>query len=107
MADDWRITVDFDDEGDGTQFVEWLSARRFESEERDKFGSRVPVSRDGPRVFLYADSEDLARDADGIVRALLSSEGRPRGSRSSGGIRSSRTGRTRASRCRRPTRTSR
>lgn len=74
MADDWRITVDFDDEGDGTQFVEWLSARRFESEERDKFGSRVAVSRDGPRVFLYADSEDLARDADGIVRALLSSE---------------------------------
>lgn len=76
MADDWRITIDFDDEGDGTQFVEWLSARRFESEERDRFGGRVAVSRDGPRVFLYADTEALARDADGIVRALLSSEGR-------------------------------
>ena len=76
MADDWRITVDFDDEGDGTQFVEWLSARRFESEEREQFSGRVAVSRDGPRVFLYADTEALARDADGIVRALLSSEGR-------------------------------
>ena len=28
MSDDWRVTVDFDDEGDGTQLVEWLSARR-------------------------------------------------------------------------------
>ncbi len=76
MAEDWRITVDFDDEGDGTQLVEWLSARRFESEERDRLGGRVAVSRDGPRVFLYADTEELARDADGIVRSLLSSEGR-------------------------------
>jgi hypothetical protein len=75
VADDWRITVDFDDEGDGTQLVEWLAARRFESEERESLGGRVAVSRDGPRVFLYADTEVLARDADGIVRALLSSEG--------------------------------
>jgi hypothetical protein len=76
VAEDWRITVDFDDEGDGTQFVEWLAARRFETEERDRLGGRVAVSRDGPRVFLYADTEELARDADGIVRSLLSSEGR-------------------------------
>ena len=75
MAEDWRITIDFDDEENGTQLVEWLAARRFESEERDSFGGRVAVSRDGPVVFLYADTEDLARDADGIVRALLSSEG--------------------------------
>ncbi len=76
MAEDWRITVDFDDEGDGTQLVEWLDARRFASDERERAGGRVAVSRDGPRVFLYADTEELARDADGIVRALLSSEGR-------------------------------
>lgn len=76
MAEDWRITIDFDDEGDGTQLVEWLSARHFEDEEREKFGGRVAVSRDGPRVFLYADTEELARDADGIVRSLLSSKQR-------------------------------
>jgi hypothetical protein len=76
VAEDWRITVDFDDEGDGTQLVEWLAARRFAAEERESLGGRVAVSRDGPRVFLYADSEELARDADGIVRSLLSSEGR-------------------------------
>ena len=76
MAEDWRITIDFDDEGDGTQLVEWLAARRFESDELERLGGRVAVSRDGPRVFLYADTEELARDADGVVRALLSSEGR-------------------------------
>jgi hypothetical protein len=75
VADDWRITVDFDDEGDGTQLVEWLSARRFASEERDQLRGRVAVSRDGARVFLYADTDELARDADGVVRSLLSSEG--------------------------------
>jgi hypothetical protein len=75
VAEDWRITIDFDDEDNGTQLVEWLAARRFESDERDSFGGRVAVSRDGPVVFLYADTEELARDADGIVRALLSSEG--------------------------------
>jgi hypothetical protein len=76
MSDDWRVTVDFDDEGDGTQLVEWLSARRLEAAERKRLGGRVVVSRDGPRVFLYADEEQQARDAEGFIRAHLSSEGR-------------------------------
>jgi len=76
MADDWRVTVDFDDEGDGTQLVEWLSARRLEAEERERLGGRVVVSRDGPRVFLYTDEESQARDAEGFIRAHLSSEGK-------------------------------
>ena len=74
MADDWRLTVDFDDEGDGTQLVEWLSALRFEANERDRLGGRVVVSRDGPRIFLYADTETDARDAEGLLRSRLSSE---------------------------------
>jgi hypothetical protein len=76
MSDDWRVTVDFDDEGDGTQLVEWLSARRLEAEERERLAGRVVVSRDGPRVYLYADEEQQARDAEGFIRAHLSSESR-------------------------------
>lgn len=75
MADDWRLTVDFDDEADGTQLVEWLAALQLERDERDRLGSRVPVSRDGARVFLYADTAERAREADGVVRARLGSEG--------------------------------
>ena len=75
MADDWRLTVDFDDEGDGTQLVERLSARRFEADERDRLGGRVVVSRDGPRVFFYADSEECAREAEHVATERLAEEG--------------------------------
>jgi hypothetical protein len=75
MADDWRLTIDLDDEGDGTQLVEWLAALRLESEERDRLGDRVAVSRDGPRVFVYADTEDVARGAEDVVRAQLAERG--------------------------------
>jgi hypothetical protein len=75
MADDWRLTVDFDDEGDGTQLVERLSARRFESDERDRLGGRVVVTRDGPRVFFYADSEECAREAERVATERLAEEG--------------------------------
>ena len=75
MADDWRLTADFDDEGDGAQLVERLAAMRLEAEERDRLGDRVVVSRDGPRVFLYADSEDVAREAEAVVRAQIAERG--------------------------------
>ena len=75
MADDWRVTVDFDDEGDGTQFAEWLGALELESEERARLGDRVVVSRDGPRVYLYADSEERARAAHETVGARIEAEG--------------------------------
>ncbi|MGH3093734.1 MAG: hypothetical protein ACRDOG_15605 [Gaiellaceae bacterium] len=77
MADDWRLTVDFDDEGDGTQLVEWLAAFRLEAEERDRLGDRVVVSRDGPRVFLYADAEEVARESEAVVRGELESREAP------------------------------
>jgi hypothetical protein len=76
VADDWRVTFDFDDEGDGTQFTEWLAAVELESEERHQLGDRVIVSRDGPRVFLYADSEDQARSVYQTAQARIETEGR-------------------------------
>jgi hypothetical protein len=75
MADDWRVTVDFDDEGDGMQFAEWLAALELESQERERLGDRVVVSRDGPRVYLYADSEERARAAHETVGARIAAEG--------------------------------
>lgn len=75
MADDWRVTVDFDDEGDGTQFAEWLGALELESEERERLGERIVVSRDGPRVYLYADSEERAQAALATVTGRLDAEG--------------------------------
>jgi hypothetical protein len=71
MADDFRLTVDFDDEGDGTDLVEWLAAMRLEAQDRERFGDRVVVSREGARVFLYADTEEALREAERVVRAQL------------------------------------
>jgi hypothetical protein len=76
VTDDWRLTVDFDDEGDGTQLLAWLAALRLEAGARDRLGDRVVVSRDGPRVFLYSDAEAGAREVEAIVRRELESGGR-------------------------------
>ena len=75
MADDWRVTIDFDDEGDGTQLTEWLAAVDLEGEQRSSLGGRVIVSRDGPRVYLYADSEEPAREVLRTVSARIDQEG--------------------------------
>jgi hypothetical protein len=71
MADDWRLTIDLDDEGDGTQLAEWLAALRLEAEERRRLGDRVVVSRDGPRLFLYADTEEVAHESEAVVQREL------------------------------------
>lgn len=71
MSDDWRLTVDFDDEGDGGQLVERLGAVRLASSERRLLGDRVVVSRDGARVFLYAEREEELRRAEELVRSQL------------------------------------
>jgi hypothetical protein len=75
VADDFRLTVDLDDEGDGTSLVEWLAAVRMERDERERFGDRIVVSRDGGRVFLYADTEEAAREAERVVRGRLEERG--------------------------------
>jgi hypothetical protein len=75
MADDWRVTIDFDDESDGTQLAEWLAAVDLEGEQRASLGERVVVSRDGPRVYLYSDSEEPAREVLRTVSARIDHEG--------------------------------
>ena len=74
MADDWRLTVDFDDERDGVQLTERLDARRFEHEERKRLGSHVIVSRNSGRVFFYTASEEGARSVEELVRGDLERE---------------------------------
>ncbi len=71
MSDDWRLTVDFDDEADGVQLTERLHAREFASDERERFGERVIVSRSAARVFFYLGSEEQAREVESVVRAEL------------------------------------
>jgi len=61
MADDWRLTVSLRDEREALDLVEAL--RAVELEGVGEPVERVIVSHDGPRVYLYADSEERLGDA--------------------------------------------
>ena len=75
MADDWRLTVEFEDEADALQLARVLGGLELREHERARLGDRVVVSRDGPRVFLYADSETRARESNHVVRPALDERG--------------------------------
>ena len=71
MADDWRVTVTFRDEADVQRAVQSVREHEVEDEVRSRLGERVAMSVDGPVVFLYAGTEDTAREADRVVREVL------------------------------------
>jgi hypothetical protein len=69
--DDWRLTIELDPDGDAPDLVESMRELAVEEDARERLGERVAVSADGPRIFLYADTEGAAREAERIVRDLL------------------------------------
>ena len=71
MADDWRVTVTFRDEADVEQAVQSVREHEVEDDVRSRLGHRVAMSVDGPTVFLYAGTEDTAREAERVVREVL------------------------------------
>jgi hypothetical protein len=71
MAEDWRVRVTLGEQKDAVALVERLEAMELERDVMERLGGRVVVSRDGPDVFLYADTEDAAREAERVVRSLL------------------------------------
>jgi hypothetical protein len=71
VADDWRLTVTFRDEADVQQAVQSVREHEVEDDVRSRLGHRVAMSVDGPTVFLYAGTEDTARETDRVVREVL------------------------------------
>ena len=71
MADDWRVTVELDDESHGLGLLGRLRELRLDGDVRSRLGDRVAVSRDGSTVFLYVDSAERAREAEQVVRQVL------------------------------------
>ena len=75
MADDWRVMVELEEEADALSLVRLLGEVELASANRARLGERVIVTRDGPRVFLYADTEERAREANQVVRDRVAAEG--------------------------------
>jgi hypothetical protein len=72
MNDEWRLQIDVQDESHMESLVERLDAQEAEDELSGAFEDRVIVSRDGSRVFAYAETREQAEAARGVVAALAS-----------------------------------
>jgi len=79
MSDNWRIRVELSDERHAGTLLDRLGLD-FGSDEAKRLakeleGHRLPVSRDGEIVFVYADAQAQAERARRIVEAELADEG--------------------------------
>jgi hypothetical protein len=75
--DDWRVSATFEEEGGGLHLFHRLPQVEVEDEVRERLrGRRLSVSREGATVFVYADEEGPAREAERIVREELAEAGR-------------------------------
>jgi hypothetical protein len=74
MADDWRVTVTLPEEGFVERLLDRLRRHEVEDEVIARLGGRVVVSSGPGTVFVYADSEDAAREAERLLRELSGAE---------------------------------
>src|SRR5438477_7481494 len=75
MAEDWRLHVRLGEHKHALAVTERLEAAELERDVMEKIAGRIVVSRDGPDLFLYAETEAAARAADRLVRELLEEHG--------------------------------
>jgi hypothetical protein len=74
MTDEWRVEVQLDDPEHGFPLSERLRALDLDDEVSERLGDRVIVTRDGPRLFIYTQSDLAAREAERIVRQVLATD---------------------------------
>ena len=75
MDDEFQIEIDLDDAAHGYDLRERLRARDLDDEGRERLGRDIMVTRDGSRIFLYAGTEEQAREAERTMRALVEEDG--------------------------------
>ena len=73
--DEFRVEVNLDDEAHGHPFSERLSALDLDDEVAERLGDRVIVTRDGPHLFVYAETREAAAEAERVVRDTLIDDG--------------------------------
>ena len=75
VSEDFRVTVDLEDEGPVADFVDRVRALDVEADVLERLGDRVVVSHDADKVFFYADTEEAAREVERLVGPLLVERG--------------------------------
>jgi hypothetical protein len=74
MNDDWRVQIDFVEEGMVDAVHDRLDAEELEHDLSRTFHDRVIVSRDGTTIFLYAGDREQAEKAEALVEQLARKE---------------------------------
>lgn len=74
MAEEYRVEVELDDPEHGYSTEESLRAVDLDEDARARLGPAVMVTRDGSRLFLYATSVASAREAERVVRDLVTAD---------------------------------
>jgi len=75
VANDWRVTVTLQDESHLEPAVRAVREHEVEDDARARLGRRVAVSAQGTSIYLYAGTENAAREADAIARDLIARHG--------------------------------
>lgn len=75
MHDDWRLEIELADDDAVAEVVKDLHSLRLEAAVRRRLGDRVALTHEGPRIHLYADRGEDAREAERVVRDLLAERG--------------------------------
>jgi hypothetical protein len=71
VADDWRVSVAFSHVSRAERVAQAVRERLAVDGLHRRPAYRIVLSVDGPRLFLYADSEDAAREADRVLRDVF------------------------------------
>jgi len=73
--DDWRVTVTLHDQRHVGRTLQSLLERKAQDDKLLHLGHRVAVSADDTAVFLYAGTEEAAREADRVAREVMAQRG--------------------------------
>lgn len=72
--DEWRVEVHLDDPEHGFPLSERLRAVDLDGDVVARLGDRVIVSRDGPRLYVYTQSDAAAREAEQVVAEVVEAD---------------------------------
>jgi hypothetical protein len=74
-SNDWRVTISLTDPSHLEQAQRSISAHEVEEDVRRQLGRSVAFGAGDSQVFLYAGTENAARDAERVARDVLASQG--------------------------------
>ena len=77
MADnnDWRVTISLTDPAHLERARRSFSEHEVEEDVRRQLGRSIAVGAGDARIFLYAGTENAARDAERVARGILAQQG--------------------------------